>query len=114
MSDYWADFARQRQLSRRRALGLTAGGLAGALFVACGGSPSGPASSESGASSAASSSAPSAAKDLSLKTNEPEFTPSNGPIQKGGTFHDHFSTAAGWNPVSSETEGRHTGGRYSW
>jgi peptide/nickel transport system substrate-binding protein len=96
-SNYWQNLLRQRTLSRRRTLALAAGGLSGAaLLAACGGSDSG--SSSDGGSQEA----------VVLG----EFTPSDGPPQQGGRFVDVWTTQSSWNPVSQESEGTRTGGRY--
>ncbi|MGE0057843.1 MAG: ABC transporter substrate-binding protein [Dehalococcoidia bacterium] len=97
-SSYWDTVLRKRTISRRRTMALAAGGLTGAaLLAACGGSDSGGSSSSD--------------KDKDAVVLG-EFTPSSGPPQPGGRYVDTWTTQSSWNPVSQESEGTRTGGRY--
>jgi peptide/nickel transport system substrate-binding protein len=97
-NSYWDKIFRQRVITRRQTMGMAFSGLTGAaLIAACGGSDSGNSSPDGGSVEA---------------SKLGEFTPSDGTPQPGGRFVDMWSTQSNWNPVSQETEGTRSGGRY--
>lgn len=97
MSTYWERLLESRTLSRRRALGMASSGLTGAvLLAACGGDSS----TDDG--------------EQSLTSKEGEFTPSDGPPQRGGRFVNWYPTVGAWNPISHGPEGRSVGGTVIW